>query len=265
MDRVENDDSMVFAAVEYLNLKPGFLYVFRTRGLNVAGEGPWSELSYSAYTRPTRPHPPPAPYIVSATLRSILFGWHPPDDGGSAIIGYRIHMLHNNKFIDLPRSSVTHLFEGLFPGRSYRVRVLSKNVVGESDWSEWNLETESYTLTGVPETPANPLAVDGTWNSLTLEARIPFGNGARVTGMIVEQRFIEPFQLGEWESPSKFSYHIPDEVEVVEYVDLDQQQIDIEMMIAKLDLMKASAGFNPYSKANKKLNAEIEGMFEQQV
>ncbi len=265
LDRVEQDETMVFVVATYCALRPGFLYVFRTRGANVAGEGPWSELSYSTYTKPTKPHQPAPPRIEVATLRNIKFVWEPPDDGGSAVIGYRIHLRNTDKFIDLQRSSVSFLWEGLFPGRSYFIRVMARNVVGESEWSEWNGEDQSHTLTGAPEAPSNPLAVAGTWNSVSLETYVPFSNGAPVTAMLVEQRYIEPFQLGDWEPPSRWRYLIPRDVEVVEFVDPAAQQEQVEAMVAQLELLKASAGFNPHNKGNKKIDEEIQSLVEKQV
>ncbi len=270
LDTVEEDDTVLFVVARYTDLRPGFLYVLRTRGLNVAGEGPWSEVTYSSYTKPTRPHPPSPPFIETAALRSIKFAWEPPDDGGSAIIGYRIFLRNTGKHIDLQRSSVSYLWEGLFPGRSYQMRVMARNVVGDSEWSDWNLDgTQSHTLTGAPETPANPLAVDATWSSVTLETRIPFCNGAPATSMMVEQRIIEPFQLGEWTAAAKAIYRLPPsrscDVEVVEGVDPEEQQLEVEAMVAKLELLKASAGFNPHNKGNKKIDDEIQGLVEKQV
>lgn len=269
LNNVEEDDTVLFVVARYTNLRPGFLYVLRTRGLNVAGEGPWSEVTYSAYTRPTRPHPPSPPFIETAALRSIKFAWEPPDDGGSAIIGYKIHLRNTGKYIELQRSSVSYLWEGLFPGRSYQMRVMARNVVGDSEWSDWNLDgTQSHTLTGAPETPTNPLAIDGTWSNITLETRIPFCNGAPATSMLVEQRTIEPFQLGEWVSCAKPIYRLPpaktSEVEVVEGVDPDKQQLEVEALVAKLELLKASAGFNPHNKGNKKIDDEILSLVEKQ-
>jgi hypothetical protein len=176
---------------------------------------------------------------------------------------------NTGKHIELQRSSVSYLWEGLFPGRSYQMRVMARNVVGDSEWSDWNLDgTQSHTLTGAPETPTNPLAIDGTWSTITLETRIPFCNGAPATSMLVEQRTVEPFQLGEWVSTAKPIYRLPpaktSEVEVVEGVDPEKQQLEVEALVAQLELLKASAGFNPHNKGNKKIDDEIQSLVEKQ-
>jgi hypothetical protein len=54
---------------------------------------------------------------------------------------------------------------------------MARNVVGWSQYSDWNSIDDSYTITAPPETPRNPLAISGSWNSLKLKVTIPFCNG----------------------------------------------------------------------------------------
>ena len=54
LDR-RRDATMLFVVAEYTHLTPGFSYLFRTRGINQAGEGPWSVPTYSTFTNPTIP------------------------------------------------------------------------------------------------------------------------------------------------------------------------------------------------------------------
>eukprot|EP01032_Pedospumella_encystans_P012810 gene12810-14791_t len=262
-----SDTTMLFVVAEYTHLIPGFSYLFRTRGVNVAGLGPWSVPTYSTFTKATIPGVPHRPRIAQAALRSILFAWDPPDTGGSAITGYNIYLKNTDKHISLPRSAVTYLWEGLFPGRSYFLQVQAKNEIGASEYSEFNLPNQSHTLTGPPEVPLNPHAVSGTWDKITLQTRLPYNNGALITRMQIEQRFIDPFQIGDWEHtvPTPDSVrNIPDQVEVIESVDYEQQAIDIENMVRELETVKNSAGFNPYSKDNEKIDKEIQLLIEKQ-
>jgi len=146
--------------------------------------------------------------------------------------------------------------------------VQAKNEIGQSEYSEFNLPTQSHTLTGPPEVPLNPHAVSGTWDKITLQTRLPYNNGALITRMQIEQRFIDPFQIGDWEHtvPTPDSIrNIPDQVEVVESVDYEQQAIDIENMVRELETVKNSAGFNPYNKDNEKIDKEIQLLIEKQV
>lgn len=260
------DTTMLFVVAEYNHLIPGFSYLFRTRGMNVAGLGPWSVPTFSTFTHPTIPAVPHRPHIAEASLRSILFQWEPPETGGSAITGYDVILKNSNRHVSLPRSAVTYLWEGLFPGRSYYMKVQARNEVGESGYSEWNLPTQSHTLTGPPEVPPNPRAVSGSWDRITLQTRLSYNNGAFITSMQIEQRFIDPFQIGDWENPWYNSTRkIPEEVEIVEAVDYEKQQCEIEEMVAQLELLKASSGFSPHGGDAHKIDKEIRGLIEKQV
>ena len=113
-----------------------------------------------------------------------------------------------------------------------------------------------------------PHAVAGTWDKITLQTRLSYNNGARITQMQIEQRFIDPFQIGDWEHtvPTPDSVRdIPGQVEVIEAVDYEQQAADIENMVHQLEQVKNSAGFNPYSHDNEKIDKEIQLLIEKQV
>jgi host cell factor len=68
---------------------PGCLYRFRIAGINSFGQGPWSESSYSQGTLPGIPVTPNPPYKIASDLTWITLKWDPPNDSGSAIVGYR--------------------------------------------------------------------------------------------------------------------------------------------------------------------------------
>lgn len=201
LERSEQDETMLFIAVDYHPLHPGYQYLFRVKGLNVAGEGEWSEPTLTINALPTVPFPPSQPRLIQATLRALTFQWDPPhDEGGSAITGYRLYLKNLSKTIELPRSTVTYTWDGLFPGKSYFLRVLAKNIVGESEYSAYNEENESKTMIAPPEKPMNPLAVSATWNTLSYEIYLPYHNGATITKMEIEKRLVRPFFIGEWEN-----------------------------------------------------------------
>lgn len=250
MDRVE-EESFLLVGCEVPALRPGFLYTIRVRGSNVVGLGGWSIPTLSTATKPTIPDAPNPPRLAQATLRALTFQWDPPhDDGGSAITGYRLHLVSVDRYVELPRSSVTFRWNGLFPGRSYRCRVLAKNGVGESPYSECNAEKDSFTQTAPPDAPVNALAVEGTWSALIYEVDIPYHNGARVTHMEYEYRRVEPFTIGEWiAGPGILSVQdTTRDVTFVHRVDLDQQQEDMEASVRALELaarsMKKASGGN---------------------
>lgn len=120
IEKAESQDRTIcLIMITYPGLRPGFMYLFRTRGLNVAGAGPWSQETYSVsancasfyfnnclptsllffnyiflknFTLPVPPTAPAAPRIKKTTLRSIEFAWDEPDDGmfSLSFLGRRI-------------------------------------------------------------------------------------------------------------------------------------------------------------------------------
>lgn len=242
MLRRSEDETFILVGCEYSGLRPGFLYSIRLRGSNVTGAGDWSEASLSVATLPTLPSTPNSPRIAAAKLRSITFMWDPPeDDGGTAITGYRLCLQNaNDRTVDLPRSTVSYTWGGLFPGRSYRLCVQAKNSVGSSPFSPLNSLEESYTMTAPPELPTNPLAVAGGWDSLSFEIDTPYPNGAAVTHFDVELRTVAPFLIGEWIPAGKYDIHDATKVEIVSYVDLQQQQEEMEQAVRDLEIAARS-------------------------
>lgn len=282
-DYLERTNSVthLLVAFEYPNLHPGFMYSIRVRGGNVAGMGAWSEPTLSTSTLPTEPHPPNPPRLASSTLRSLTFQWDPPhDEGGSAITGYRIYLKNIDKYIDLPRSTTTFKWESLFPGRSYFMKVLAINEVGASDYSEFNSEEDSFTQTGVPEQPDNPIAVEGSWNSIHYEVNIPYHNGSTITAMQIEKRTVSPFDIGMWEAVvvnsrksmvnnmSNLNFSVVSnsrDVTVVNYVDILKQQEEMEEKVLELEALKAKLGFSKDKKSADKFEKDIEELINSQV
>eukprot|EP01038_Epipyxis_sp_PR26KG_P013480 gene13480-18085_t len=266
LERASNP-TVLFVACEYKNLVPGFMYIFRTRGVNVAGFGEWSKHTYSSYTLPDKPAAPSPPRIETAGLRNIKFVWDPPSNtGGSAITKYIIELKNLNRTFELPRHMNYYNWDGLFPGRSYRIRVKCCNIVNESEFSDWNDSKESYTITAPPDKPLNPLAVAGTWNSLTVDARMPYSNGSAITEMIVQQRIIQPFEKSDWFAPpGKPVFRIPSDIEYVEYIDLLSQQQEIEDKVHELEMKKSSGGFAKYNmKEKQKIDQQIQNLISNQ-
>lgn len=76
-------------SAEITGLIPGHTYRSRIQGENDLGVCEWSEASISQGTLAGLPYDPERPKLVDRTLTSITFSWIPPNDGGTAITGYR--------------------------------------------------------------------------------------------------------------------------------------------------------------------------------
>lgn len=149
-------------------LTPGLLYRTRIRGVSIIsssisffvlifirhhqvnplGVAEWSPPSLSQATLPGLAAVPEPPTIASRTLTSITWTWKPPNDGGSALTGYRLWINHWNYFVDLPRWQTTYVLGRLLPGKQYFVKILAKNVVGFTEYSECNEGTNENSFTG---------------------------------------------------------------------------------------------------------------------
>ena len=244
--RVKEDEHHIFIAVEVFGLHPGYMYRHQIRGINNAGQGDWSEASYSIYSASDRPEPPKPPHIESATLTSITYAWHAPHNNGAAITGYRVNVQHTGRVEDLPRTQNTFTVHDLQPGKSYFLRVMAINNEGESDWSSWNDVSQSKTVTDKPEMPKQPRSIWANWNSMMIEAVLSYGNGSKIFEMTVQRRTVEPFQKGEWEKPTTLRF--PEDVEIINYIDPEEQMREAQMMAMKLAQEKAMSDYNPFKK-----------------
>ena len=63
----EVDEPLLMVAYELDGLYPGLFYRFRVRAVNKAGEGPWSDSSYSTTSKPKEPSKPHPPHINTST------------------------------------------------------------------------------------------------------------------------------------------------------------------------------------------------------
>lgn len=158
------------------------------------------------------------------------------------------------------------------------MRVLAMNKVGASEYSDYNCVEQSFTLTGAPEIPVNPVAKIGNWNSIVFEVDIPYHNGSTIFAMQVEKRTVAPFEIGAWtpvrcntkrflSNLSNLNYAVGEnskDVEVVAFVDIMKQQEELEEKVKGLELLKAKLGFSKDKKTAGRLEAEIEELINSQ-
>jgi len=197
VDRL-SDNNVLFVAHELVGLDPGFMFRFQITGINRMGSGPPSPISYSVSTKSAEPSVPAAPFIAKATLTTVKFQWHAPDDNGSAVVGYRIFIKHTKKSIDLPRTQTTYKLFNLRPGKSYYLRVLAKNGVGWSEYSDYNGDSDSKTRVEAPDTPENPYPIAGTFCSITLSMRLNYFCFCNTICMYSCSLFLFLFQTTVW-------------------------------------------------------------------
>lgn len=122
---------------------------------------------------------------------------------------------HLNYQFDLPRWQNTYRITHLVPGESYYLKVLAKNAVGWSDYSEYNSLENSTTATAPPDVPANPQAVGAEWGTMTLTSVIPYDNGMPIHQFHIQHRVVQAFSKGIWSGDITYSLQSAD----VEYLD----------------------------------------------
>lgn len=171
-----------------------------------------SEASYSTSTQPGLPKKPLAPYRIDRGLTWLRLQWDPPDDSGSAIIGYRLFIQHREYYFDVPRWQVTYEMNKLLPGQSYHLKVLAKNVVGWTEYSPYNTDLVGETATAPPDTPLNPTPYIGGWGYIRLKVQIPFGNGRAATHMYCQRRIVQAFSKSQWEKDHNFDLSDPAQI-----------------------------------------------------
>jgi fibronectin type 3 domain-containing protein len=153
-------------------LTNGVAYVFRVSATNSAGTGAASTWVTSA---PVAPPTAPASVAATASISGASLNWAvPADDGGAAIVGYRIEQstdggltwgsavqlgatvqsqsLRKRTLDNAGLSTATSLqVNGLQAGRSYIFRVQAYSVVGVSPWNQ-----AAVTAGLPPTTPGAP-------------------------------------------------------------------------------------------------------------
>jgi hypothetical protein len=125
------------------DLLPANIYLVCVTGLSQLGDGApstWVEMT----TKPTVPSPPPCPFVVATTCRTITVGWDLPGQ----VNGRRVTMYELTKrratggpfkiFAKVSASALSAreaLLADLEAGDGFRFKVRAKNSVGFSNWS----------------------------------------------------------------------------------------------------------------------------------
>ena len=169
------------------NLANGTEYFVRVMAINGVDDGPWSS-SASAIpaTSPGRPQ------SVAAVRgdRSVSVSWRAPaDEGGSAVVGYRVQWRAEDEQYDLSRQAtvtdladLSHEITGLTNGTKYFVRVAAVNGVGDRESAQRS--ATPATLPGVP----GDFTLEARDRSLGVSWTVPDDGGSRILSYRMQWR-----------------------------------------------------------------------------
>ena len=173
-----------------LNLEPATMRHYRVAAVNIAGNGPFSNVAH-ATTDATRPGVPRDLTAGADGTSEIDLSWRAPaDDGGANVTGYRIEVSDDGgatwrDLVANTRSTrTTYSHTGLAPGTTRHYRVSAINQVGVGEASRVASATTDAT---VPDAPTGLVATSTTSTQIELAWVAPeYDGGAPVTAYRIE-------------------------------------------------------------------------------
>ncbi len=179
------------AATTYTHtgLIPGTSLHYRVYAINSIGESITASNVVNATLDVTAK--PGAPTGLSATASGrtqINLSWNaPPDNGGAAIIGYRIQVSFDtgSNWVNLVENTgstaTTYTHTGLQNGTTYYYRVYAINSIGEST-NHSNVANSATNAISVPDAPRGLTATASGETEINLSWRAPSDNGGTAIG-----------------------------------------------------------------------------------
>lgn len=155
----------------FSGLRNGAPVQFSVRAHNTAGWGEWSPLS-EAVTPDIEPERPAAPTAQFADGALIVTWSPPPDNGGSAILGYDIQIGGGASGVQPVGAVTQYRWDGLQNGTEYTFQVRARNAKGNGAYSNPSASEHPLTNPNPPNTPVGQRGdryIDITWD--------PAGNG----------------------------------------------------------------------------------------
>ena len=169
-------------------LMAGRAYKFRVKACNGEGHGQYCA-AVEASGNSSRPAACDAPTLVRARSTALALRWPEPDCCGAEIRSYRVELGEGAdaaggfaKAWAGPERSC-EITAGLAPGRTYSLRVVAMNAVGEGPpGAAAAFETEAE----APAAPHGLMVVTRGSSSARLRWKAPASNGAALTGVRIE-------------------------------------------------------------------------------
>src|SRR3989475_408353 len=164
-------------------------YPYRGSAINSAGTGSPSTTA-SATTVALAPSSPTGLTATAASSSQIGLSWTAPNNGGSAITGYKIErstdggMTWSTVVSNSGSTATTYTDAGLAAGTSYTYKVSAINAVGASSPSS---NTSATTLAVLPSPPTGFTTTVASSSQINLSWTAPNNGGSPITGYKIER------------------------------------------------------------------------------
>ena len=144
------------------------------------------------------PDRPEKPTVNAISATSVDVTWSAPTERGAPITGYTIRYQADgtSSWQDWQHSdtSTEATITGLTEDVLYRVQVQANSAQGTSEWSPSGTREIS-----VPDAPGRPMVMRASTTSVDVSWTKPAGNGAPITGYVVQYRDADAPNWRDWE------------------------------------------------------------------
>lgn len=171
-------------------------YRFRVQASNAFGIGQFSQESFHE-TLPGPPDIPTALELTDQTFEQVVFNWKSAPRAGATIDYFEVYC--NNK-LEFTGSQQQYTKTGLRPFHTYVFKVYAVNPYGKS------ADSDTITLvtgTAPPEQTTHLRCVHSSSRHLSIEWRVPFDNGERITNYKLFMKQLNTTESGDHIDPKK--------------------------------------------------------------
>lgn len=149
----------------YSEATAGTTYEYQVRANNDSGSSSYSAIA--TLTTEETPTPPDTPTNLAAsdiTYNSMTISWDAVDDAVDYDLDVRPE---GGEWTTITQAEITYAYTSLSAETTYQIKVRANNAEGSSDYTA-SIEATTLEAPSAPDTPANLMASEITYNSMTI-------------------------------------------------------------------------------------------------